>query len=82
MIHINEPHLYITYVTRDETGGKKQAIQRKLGPYYTLSIKRINGGNITYEAQTDRRQFVEVTVPLFYHALSATIDPKSGLDIR
>ena len=83
MVHINEPHLYITYITRDETGGKKQVIQRKLGPYYTLSISKIDASRntVTYEAQTDCRQFIAVTLPIQYHSISAVIEPTTRADI-
>lgn len=76
MIHVNEPHLYISY----HQDGKKIV----LGPYYTASFARIsiNTQRIAYEVQTKDRQFTEVVVPLWVHTLTATIDPGTGLDIR
>lgn len=76
MIHVNEPHLYISYYQ----DGKKIV----LGPYYTAHLAKIDISqrNVTYQVQTKEREFSEITVPLFYHTLSATIDKETGLDIR
>lgn len=76
MVHINEPHLYISY----HLDGKKIV----LGPYYTASFARISISTqrIAYEVQTKDRQFTEVVVPLWGHTLTATVDPGTGLDIR
>ena len=75
MIHVNEPHLYISY----HQDGKEIV----LGPYYTATFAKvdINGQRIAYNVQTKDRQFTEVIVPL-WHSITATIDPETGLDIR
>lgn len=76
MIHVNEPHLYISY----HQDGKEIV----LGPYYTATFAKvdINGQRIAYNVQTKDRQYTEVIVPLWWHSITATIDPETGLDIR
>lgn len=76
MIHINEPYLYITYFKDGEHIAK--------GPYYTAHFAKIDitERKVTYAVQTKDRDFTEVSVPLFYHSLSATVDPVTGFDIR
>lgn len=76
LVHINEPHLYITYFKDGE-----YIIN---SPYYAAHLAKIDISQrkVTYQVQTKEREFSEITVPLFYHTLSATIDKETGLDIR
>ena len=76
MVHINEPHLYISYYQDGELIVH--------GPFYNAHFAKIDisARKVTYQVQTKDRTFSEVSVPLFYHDLSATVDPQIGIDIR